>query len=773
MSEYQNTAGSGSGQVLKDFAVNSDISQKLDYKFGHDVSRTIKNTWAGTTSYYFLRNTRFQKNRRIANGRMNMQQFVDQLQMNSKTNYVNINWKAILLASTAISRLVGKWMGRGEKVHVKGVDLTTKIQRQDAADQAEFVLDNKGMLEELEQASGVPMVPTDQFIAADKDELDEWVSEFNRTPEEIKYELGTNNILSANGWFDVLKDKMLHDSAEVGLVATETYMNSEGEIIIEWIRPENTIYAYTEYDDFRDTSYRGRIKAMKIGQLKKYCVEYGGKLTKEDFYTLIQTAKEYQYIDKIRYLENWNVNMYMPYDDWTVDVMFYELKSFDCDDYTITKTKLHNSTLIQKGNLGPKLKENQSVIRDEKWNIYRGVYAMTADIQLEWGIKENMIVPQDPKEIGNAEFSYSFYMYQNYEMRNIAIPEKIEEPLEQMILARLKIQQLVAKLKPIGAAINVDALQELDLGLATLTSPMEAERIYAQTGNMYYKGRDAEGRPIPVPIQELSNSGFLPQMQGLVQIYQFHYQVLKDELGNDPNLNQQAAQPRVTAGNVQASQQLSDDATDYMYDAYLYCMEQTARKVACLLNKSVTYEAKKYRDILSKDEVKGRDFSTEIKMLPSGDEIAAIDAALMEMIRSMPEIINFLDPFKIRRVAQSDTKLAELLMRNAQKRFMKWQAETASKNSQENAEIQQASMQAKAEADGQLMDKQQNNEERNILLKGALDIMAKGVPVDPGIKAILDGVLINISMPLMAENEQMRAAAQQAEMEEQQLQTAA
>ena len=61
-----------------------------------------------------------------------------------------------------------------------------------------------------------------------------------------------------------------------------------------------------------------------------------------------------------------------------------------------------------------------------------------------------MIRPQDPKEIGNAEFSYSFYMPQNYAMRNLAIPEKIEAAVDGMILALLKMQQVVARMRPTG-----------------------------------------------------------------------------------------------------------------------------------------------------------------------------------------------------------------------------------------------------------------------------------------------------------------------------------
>ena len=76
-----------------------------------------------------------------------------------------------------------------------------------------------------------------------------------------------------------------------------------------------------------------------------------------------------------------------------------------------------------------------------------------------------MIRPQDPREIGNAEFSYSFVMPQNYLARNLAIPEKIEAAVDGMMLALLKMQQVVARMRPTGAAIDESALQNIDYGL--------------------------------------------------------------------------------------------------------------------------------------------------------------------------------------------------------------------------------------------------------------------------------------------------------------------
>ncbi len=49
------------------------------------------------------------------------------------------------------------------------------------------------------------------------------------------------------------------------------------------------------------------------------------------------------------------------------------------------------------------------------------------------------------------------------------------------------------------------------------------------TGDLYYRGKDAEGNPVPVPVTELANSGFLSQLQGLILLYDKHYSILKDE----------------------------------------------------------------------------------------------------------------------------------------------------------------------------------------------------------------------------------------------------
>jgi hypothetical protein len=791
----------GSGEALKQFQLTTDsIKDKSSRDYGLSISKYIFSTISeGLSGYYAQRNARFLKNRNYASGKIDVQaMFQDRFQMNGKQNYIKLNWQTLQLVNRIISGLVGRWMARNEKISVTAIDSLSVRDKENEYDQIEFLLHNRAQLEMLEKESGVQLIPKDKFIPADQEELNLWQAQLQRLPEEILFELGCNDVLASNGWFDVLKEKMLHDSAEVLFVGTYTWMDDTGVIHVEWVKPENAIYSYSEYPDFRDTTWRGQAPSRKISELRRrYGKEFNPNnpfaLTEEQLWEIAQKSKDFQYNTNINSWNNEWVNTFMrPYDEWNVKVIEFELKSPDSEPYTVTKTKKTSSTYTQKGvpatSSGKKREkplDNQHVIADTNWNIYRGVYLPDCELLVEWGLKDNMIRPQDPKEIGNAEFSYTFYMPQNYQMRNLAVPEKIEAAIDGMILALLKMQQVVARMRPTGAAINESALQEIDYGLGESGNKnVDVKKQYDQTGDIYYRGMDAEGNPIPVPIVELQNSGFLAQMDGLIRNYQFYYQTLKDELGEDPNLISAALQPRVTAGNVETSQVQSEYATEYMYRAYAYCMADTARKISCLLNDSVTYGASAYRRIVNQEDIKDRIFTTKVQMLPTAQEIAKFELLLNEAMRSTPELVLFVDPFQLMRIAKEDVKLAELTFRQAQKKMLLHQQSVAMQNQQATFEAQMASAKATEEEkrltkelEGEVDIKKQEmavrGQNQTSVLSMATALYQKqqetGSPIPAELKPLLKAVMENVGLSSVVASEEQRAMVlQQMQMAEQQ-----
>ena len=781
------TSYSQNSDILKEFQIAElSIAEKSKKEFGLQLSQKI---WgyviSGIGGYYYNRNARYIKNRNFANGRIDVQaMFQDRFQFNGKQNYIRLVWQTLQIVNRIVSGLVGRWMQRGEKIVVTAIDDLSQKNKQEEYEQIEFIIENRKMMEQLQAESGVQMIP-DEELPEDKDELKLWRAEFQRLPEEIMQEMGCNDVLASNGWFDVLKEKLLHDSAETGFVGTYTYMDEQGVIHVEWVKPEDAIYSATDYPDFRDTTWRGIAPSMKISEIRKrYGKEFHPNnplaLTEEQLWTIAQTAKEYKTINNLSWDASWNTIYLRPYDEWNVRSLHFELKTVDSEPYTITKSTISDRTYTQKGypvnkkgGRKEKPSENQKIYDDSNCNIYRGVYLPDNTMLLEWGLKKNMIRPQDPKEIGNAEFSYSFYMYQNYQMRNLAIPEKIEAAVDGMILSLLKIQQCIARMRPVGAAIDESALQNIDYGLGEKgNEAVDYKKLYDQTGDIYYRGVDAEGNRVPIPIQELANSGFLNQMDGLMRTYQFWYQTLKDELGEDPNLISAALQPRVTGGNVEASQQMAEYATDYMYRAYSECMKITSRKISCLLKDSVAYGSEAYRKIVKAKDFGDRQFSTDIKFLPVQVEIQRFEAILNQAIAASPEILQFLDPFRLLRIAKEDVKLGELLFRQAQKKFILHQQMVAQQNQQATFEGQakstqiaeqgkQQTEQLKGDIEMQKVKMQEDSSIKTALSTMFTSLMKDGQQIPSNMQPVFNAWVENIMIPMVVQNEEQKMAIMQ------------
>jgi hypothetical protein len=405
-------------------------------------------------------------------------------------------------------------------------------------------------------------------------------------------------------------------------------------------------------------------------------------------------------------------------------------------------------------------------------NIYKGVMARDTNIMVEWGLAKNIARPTDEDDKFNAYFSYCAYMYQNNsKMKNIAIPEKVQQPFEQMIMMLLRMEQLVTTMKPPGSAINTTAMRSMDFGLGDAqNAKINPKDYYNQTGDIYYNGLDDEGKPIPIPIQELANNGFAPQMQSLIAGYHHWYSILKDALGEDPNLVSAASQPRVTSENVQASIQMSDNATDYMYDAYLYLMEQFAKGIPLLVGDSIKFGSKAYRAIVGEKDLSVRSFKSACKMKPNGKELATLEALMNTAIASNPALIKYLDPFKVMSIAKDNLKLAQQYFVRCQRKCLLTEQAISTQNSQMNGQMQQQSIEAKKEADLSIIEAQDQADSRTTLLKGYVDLIGKGIQPTEDIHQMATAIMTNMATPLALENikNQQIMAQVQGQMQQQQ-----
>ena len=139
-------------------------------------------------------------------------------------------------------------------------------------------------------------------------------------------------------------------------------------------------------------------------------------------------------------------------------------------------------------------------------------------------------------------------------------------------------------------------------------------------------------------------------------------------------------------------------------------------------------------------------------------------------IASNPQFVVYLDPFKAMRMAKENVELGELYFRQAQKRYIKTEQENASNNSQQNAEAQQASIQAKMQADSTIEQQKSLTKEKEIILQGVFDLAKANIPVPAELQQLVMSMLQNVTVPITVQNQQQEQALiqQQQQMQQQQ-----
>lgn len=668
----------------------SNSKLKRDEKEGLKVSRFIEKAY--NSGYFNRRNKKFEKNRMFSRGRQPMSEFLDLLNVDGKEAFVNLDMKAPAIAPKFMQVILGGFMKRQEVAKASAIDPVSINRKKYDKDEAEFRMNFGNQVKQIEEQSGVKLMAEGRFTPEDYEELELYFGLEYQLPEEILFEKGISYVTYENGW-DVIKRKILEDLIETGVAATKTSVAPNGKINIRRVIPENLIYSFSEYDDFRDVSFIGEVVSMKIVDIRN---NYPN-LDEKKIYELSTKAKQFN--GNVKWDERYRFSIDRPYDDWTVDVIDFEIKTIDTMIYQAKINKFGNLIVERRDKEPQRLGDNKEVIKKDMYVIYRGVYVMGTELMLEWGPAKNMIKPSVAKEIADVYFSYSIYMYENLDLINMALPERMETSIRQMTLAHLKIQQLIAKLRPSGLIIDIDSLSDISLGQGKNITPLEIQKIYDQTGNIYYRRRTEDGDGMNgVPIAEAPNSSSIGQIQELITVYNHYLERLRDEIGVNEYREGATVNPKIGLGVQQAQIAASNNATDFIYDAFLSIYQQTSLKIALLLYDSVLYGGQQYRDYLNPESVEGRVFDVRIDILPDDKERQFVEAMIQTALSS--GMIDFEDAFRVRSI--KNTKLAEMYLSKAKKRKEKSDMERAQANSQMNAQSQQQSIAAKAQADAQL-----------------------------------------------------------------------
>jgi len=753
-------------------------SKKRTKEYGLKVAQGIFNSADRNSDGFYGRRYRIWKaNREFSMGTNNMKEFMDLLRVEGNQTYINLDWSTIKIAPKFVEILLGTFMSRREKPIVRATDDSSFSIKEMEKQEAAFRMKNKEQILALEEQVG-HKIESNKFMPDDEDDIALYFDLEYRLPEEILFETKIKKTLDDND-YGVLKRTLLRDIVDVNFAATKVYFDANHNIKIKRVKPENLIYNVFESDNGKDLGYIGEVKPMKISVIRK---KYN--LDEETLFKLAQKAsRELKRSENLYWRDSYKYTEIRPYDDYSLLVFDFEVKTTDVEYTVKTENKYGNILAIPKQGkpMAPAGQELAGeVIETKVMNIYHGVWVCDTETMLEWNLNSNTIRPYNNGV--DAMFTYSVICPN---ANGSLIPSMIEKamgPIRQMLVIRLKMQQLISLMKPDGFAVDIEGFSDVDLGTGNSIEPLKLMKIYDQTGRVFWSSKNDDGTPKAFPIQQLPNNGNVAQLNTLISQYNFELERLREEMGISEYRDGSSVPVKTGLGVMQNQIQSSNSATEYIYDAFSTLIEETSEKISMMLWDSVVFKASKYKEMEGYDmSLLDMSFDVKVQMMPDDKERAELNNLMMQALQAGG--ITYEQVFKIKNI--DDVKLAELYLAKTMKRAKKEAEETAQRNAEMNAQIQQQSSQMKMQQDAQLsqlesqgkiaVNKTKGDSDKDLeLIKFAttmyMESLKTGQTLPDEIKQLADSILGTAVQEKMQQKQQEMMAAQQQAQQEQQSQ---
>lgn len=507
-------------------------------------------------------------------------------------SYSNYDWRPIQILPKFVKLVVNQMLERLYQIDAKAVDGVSQGLRDKHKELLQNLMVNKQMYAQAKQELGVDLVPPGMESPDTPEEIDLRMSLEYKPNIEIAMEEAIKYTLNINE-YDEEQKQLLKDLVEIGVCAVHHSTDPSKGLKVESVDPADMVWSYPTKKNFGNVYYYGRVKRMTVNELQRIA---GRKFTDEEIRDFANVSSEWQGYNKISN-EFWyrgeDLSAHM------VDVLFFTFKT--------TKNKKYKKKYRKDGSFTIKERESTFIkpdsIRDKEiaqgykefdvleevmdvW--YEGAKVLGTQSLFNYGECSNMVRPEGYLQ-SEAMSNYIVYAPELYQGRIQSLVERVIPDIDQMQQLKIKIQQFIAKAKPNGIFIDIDGLEEVDLGGGNTLTPLELIRFYDDTGNMIGTSRMADGSiQNGRAIQELNN-GQIAGLEQLMNAYNFSFNLLRDAIGIGQGADASLPHPDTSVGALQQQQINSNVATRYILDAQLKMTQYLAEGLALRLKDIFKY----------------------------------------------------------------------------------------------------------------------------------------------------------------------------------------
>ena len=669
-------------------------AEKATMEYGLAVGRAIEGEWFRGYRYgtnapgYAVNFNNYNLLRLYARGEQPVQKYKDELAVNGDLSYLNLDWKPVPVISKFVDIVVNGMSQRSYDINAYAQDPVCSKIRTDYARNLMVDIEAKEYLEEAQKMLGVDAFSQDPLDAPrDKEELEVHLQMDFKQSVEVAEEEVINQILDKNR-YDLVRQRFNYDLTVLGIGSVKTSWNRSQGVVVDYVDPAHLVYSYSDDPNFEDLYYVGEVKSVYLADIKKQFPQ----LTDEELETI------QKYPGNQEYLRNWNGKQ----DDQTIQVLYFEYKSYSDQVYKIKYTDAGLEKVLEKPDtFAPPPNDGFERVSRTIETLYSGAKILGHPMMLDWRMAEHMTRPV--ADTTKVNFSYAITAPRMYKGRIESLVSRITGFADMIQLTHLKIQQVLARVVPDGVFLDMDGLAEVDLGNGTNYNPAEALNMYFQTGSVVGRSMTQEGgmNPGKVPIQELQTGSGGGKINSLIQTYQYYLQLIRDVTGlneardgSNPDKNSLVGLQKLAAAN-------SNTATRHILQSSLYltarACENISLRVADSLQFPFTKEALKNSissfntgTLTELMNLQIHDFGIFIKLEPDEEEKAELEQNIQIALKSGQ--IDLADAIDIREVR--NLKLANQMLKFRRK-----------KKAEADQAAAQANIQAQAQANQQTAEK--------------------------------------------------------------------
>jgi len=512
----------------------ADPLKKQSKEYGLRYAKAIEAQWGKMTdksSLHGSRNEVFNRNRQYANGTQDTtiyKKLLTSLNPNDgEGSLLNIDYTPVPILPKFVRIVVNKILSRNPYPNLEAVDPLSSSEKNKEKQRLRTQVAIKDDLKDLKEQTGGLVLDVDPDQLPDSlEEADIFLETNIKTDAEIAAQVATNMTLSWNNFNDGTYRRCVNDLAALGMAVVKRSNDPNYGIKTEYVDPSMFIHAYTEDPFFEDIVYAGHIKEMTVSELKRLA---GDELTDQDLKKILKVAskKSDQYSVSRDFR---NFNQKENYNEYMVQVMDFEFISVDCMYFEEKENRYGNTGFYYEGF---NYKERQGSVYErtpykmEMEILYGGTYIMGTNYVLNYGKSAN--VPKNVHDLSKCRLSYSPVATNLMDNMPKSMVDSCIGFADMLQITHLKLQQAIAKAKPDGLIIDIEGLENVQLGKGGELQPLELHDIYEQTGVFYYRSKNPEGGFQNPPVREIGNS--IRNINELIGLYNHYLRLIRDTTG--------------------------------------------------------------------------------------------------------------------------------------------------------------------------------------------------------------------------------------------------